>query len=590
MHEKTSCLAGGANRRHARKEQNRGARRGTPWHALCRGRVPLGFCAVVLSVLAAGAVRAGEEDDLLDRERRADRTVPERVEGAVVPWGEGGTDPKGLGEAVALDRATPEGMRAMKRCAAGRKGYVVWESRRPSGTEILKYRIWKRNLDGTGLAMISGYAERGGYSHIAPRVSPDGRYVVFAGKAWNGYKDKRVRNLHGGEYAASPFDAWIVEMDPETLQPVGVRELTDLRGRVGGAGEDHVFEWKDAETLYVPLLKQSAVYEVNARTGDIGRKVVSIRGEKTVGPGGAYVLCAQGGGAGYAPIERDEQGNARVGRFRKLGGCQANISVDNDLVLWVRRPGNLSVLDLDTGKSRNMRKVRDALPRPHNYIYFPALVRDMSYIVLAGGDEHSHAYADYEIFLVPWDKEANTSMGPPVRYTFNDRNAYKGVDRQAGHVMDRWPHAWVYNPRFSSVRMPADPTSGVRGDGAAPKVGADAVTATVVATIARRSTPLEVAEVAPYTEALVCTEYEVEKVVDGTFEKGRILTVQLAMSDGKQLAPATFREGDTYRLTLGGWEAQPHYHSHPMAQDILDLGNLDAELYFIFEATKMDEP
>lgn len=692
--------------------------------------------------------------------------VPRREEGAAVLWGDGVSAPKGLPENAVANRATPAAMEAMKKCADDRKGYVVWESRRPSGTQTLKYRIWKRNLNGMGLAMISGQPERGDYSHIAPRVSPDGRYVVFAGRAWNGYKDPRVRTLYGGEYAAGPFDAWIVEMDTQTLEPIRVRELTELRGRVGGAGEDHIFEWKDTQTLYVLLQKKSAVYEVNVRTGKIGKKVVKVEGEKTVGPGGEYVLCAQGGGAGYGRIVDDNPG-PRVKDFKKLGGCQANISVDNDFVLWVHRPGSMSILNIETCKRRVLNGIKGALPHGNNYIYFPALVRDMSYLVLAGGDMHSHAFADYEIFLVPWDKEANKRTGPPVRYSFNHRDAYKGVDKKAGHVMDRWPHAWAHNPRFAPPAerqefRAADPLKELETDHLAGEIeklregpslqgvyealkgydsdnpekvkearrivkhldrwagraldhareaetenpvralelygkvrrlyeglpsgkaarqrmaelqedegfagelkawsrleklrevagsfrvpdGAKAscedsafaakneaeikrfreilsglqkdypntrgmlegrslaqrygvpvpaaeadkadVKATVIATITRISKPLKAEQVAPYTEALICTEYEVKKVIEGQIKKGRILTAQLAMSDGEQLLPASFKVGETYRLKLGDWDDQPHYHSHPMAQDIFNFENPDAKLHFILEATPVD--
>ena len=49
-----------------------------------------------------------------------------------------------LGAASVLaDRAGPNDIARMREFAAGHAGYVVWESRRPSGTQELKYRIWK---------------------------------------------------------------------------------------------------------------------------------------------------------------------------------------------------------------------------------------------------------------------------------------------------------------------------------------------------------------------------------------------------------------------------------------------------------------
>ena len=114
------------------------------------------------------------------------------------------------------DGATPADVGRMRDLAAGRRGYVVWESRRPSGTLNLKYRVWKRNLDGSGLAMISGAPGEPNYAHLGPRISPDGRHVVFAGSRWNSARDPGTKTLWDDEYVAAPFDAWVIDVDPVT--------------------------------------------------------------------------------------------------------------------------------------------------------------------------------------------------------------------------------------------------------------------------------------------------------------------------------------------------------------------------------------
>lgn len=564
--------------------------------------------------------------------------------------GQGGTS------AFVRDRASDEALAEMKQCAAGRKGYVVWESRRPSGSPALKYRIWKRNLDGSGLAMISGRPHVGGYSHLGPKISPDGRYVVFAGIRWKGGQDKQARTILGADYVAGPWDAWVVEIDPDTLKGGKPRELTELRGRVGGAGEDHFFEWKDAATIYVYIKERSAVHEVDVRTGRIGKLAARVHSEKIVSSGGKYIFRSQGGGAGYAPIVIGKDGKPTEGPFFKTGGCQSNISSDDTLFLWASRPGQISSLDLRNNHRRVLTLVEQTIPANYNYMYFPAIAQDMSYIAVGGGDEHSHSYADYEIFLVHWGRDKHRPLSAPVRYTFNDRAAYPGADPKAGHALDRWPSVWAHNPDFvkaapalkvtmasneaddagarnlladlekivAAFENPAgaeancdDPAFAAANDSgihaflagfaalqdqypnsramldarslalryAVPvppvQVASEKVLAKIRATVVRTSPVPKVKDIAPYTEALVCAEYEVNKVLSGEMSGDSLFAYKVAMSDGKILPAGKFKKGDTVTLDLGTWEDQHHYHSHPLSDDISDL---DVEPYFVLRA------
>jgi hypothetical protein len=212
------------------------------------------------------------------------------------------------------DGATAADLEAMRAFAAGRRGFVVWESRRPSGTRNLKYRVWKRNLDGSGLAMISGAPGEANYAHLGPRISPDGHRIVFAGKRWNSSRDPATTTLWDDSYATAPFDAWIIEVDPVTLATGEPRELIALRGRVGTAGEDHVFEWKDADTLLVSIPDGHGVFEYDVRTDALGQKLVGdVPFEAQVSPGGRFVFSSAGAGARAGP----RSWRARTARTRR---------------------------------------------------------------------------------------------------------------------------------------------------------------------------------------------------------------------------------------------------------------------------------
>ena len=355
-----------------------------------------------------------------------------------------------------VDRASKKARKAMAAFANGRKGYAVWESRRPSGTDNLKYRIWKRNLDGTGLSMISGGADLTNYAHLGPRVSPDGRHVVFAGKRWNSQYDRTTRTIFNGCYAVAPFDVWVVPIDASTLKAGKPRELKELRGRAGTSFEDHFFEWKNNETVYVSIPRQQGIFEVNIKTGRIGRQVVSgVRRQVILSPSGKILIS----GGQFAPTKPAGSGPAVAGTFKTLrpGGCQVRISGEDNWLVWMHHGsggGNRAVRELSkynvkTGAGNPLLTIIPSLPPGHNYLYFPSLSRDMTILTICGSDGHSHAHADYEVFLFPWNPKTCEPTGKPVRYSFNDRGMYPGVRKSAGHSMDRWPDVWVYNPKFA---------------------------------------------------------------------------------------------------------------------------------------------
>ncbi len=666
------------------------------------------------------------------------------------------------------DHAGEADRKAMREFADGRTGLVVWESRRPTGTDARKYRIWKRNLDGSGLDMISGTPNEDGYAHIGPRISPDGRHVVFAGKAWNSSYDDNVRTLFNGQYAAPPFDAWIVEIDPETLEAGAPRELKALRGRVGCAGEDHVFEWRDNRTLLVNLPEEGGVFGFDIFSERIGRKLMHCgRQNLILSPSANYAICAQGGGAGYRRVKREGGEIPAVQGVNKLSGCQVSISARDDWLVWMEKPSQLSRLNLRTKERSGLPQVKKRLPKGHNYVYFPSLSRDMTLLAIGGSDMHSHGYGDYEIFLFPWDPEQCKPAGNPVRYCFNDREQYPNADKKGGHALDRWPDVWVRNPEFAEAhadafgaarissypnvslevlntdtqtleendevaqavrqleeytqsmqdpersaqsmqelkrfdkwaqrvldrakelenvsppealnlyKMIAEAFRGRQAGKAAekrllelrdneafiheteawngyrqirklagefetpdeakalasdpvfaqknskalsrirsifkrlqseypstratlesrslihrydievdmPTAADQRVEAVIEGTLIRRSKPKSVDEIAPYTEALMTNEYQVDKVRSGELDADRIVAVHLAMREGELLPPARLKEGAKVRLKLGLWSAQNNYQSHPLADDI---ETVDATYYFVLDSKRLE--
>lgn len=386
---------------------------------------------------------------------------------------------------IAGDRASRSDIAKMADFAAGRTGYVVWESRRPSGTQELKYRIWKRNLDGTGLAMVSGQRHRRGYAHLGPRISPDGRRVIYAGRHWNsGERRGGAQALLGGAYVAGPFDAWIVEVDPVTGEPGQPRELVAVRGLLGSAGADRFFVWKDCRTVYVNIPSQEGIFEFDVVSGNILRKVVEgVDGQFLLSASGKWLFRGVPGGVAVVSLV-DTLTAQKPGKARPLPGCQGVMASADDVLIWMRSPGRASTLDLRTGEAATPRtlSLRESTRRvygPYHYGYFPSLSRDGG-IVACGVSRfppsatgaksyqcwlrHSHKSADYEIFLYALDKGTGNVTGPPVRYSFNDHSMYPSLMRgdvpeselRRGQVLDRFPDVWTDSPAANSSDNAAD--------------------------------------------------------------------------------------------------------------------------------------
>jgi hypothetical protein len=385
-----------------------------------------------------------------------------------------------------IDASTRADRRRMQAFARGRKGFVVWESRRPSGTTELKYRIWKRNLDGSGLSLISGQPYRNGYSHFGARVSPDGRFIVFAAAYWDLCSNgPRHRSLYDGAYIAAPYDAWIVELDPQTFRAGAPRELVSLRGLVGTAGQNRIFEWKDGRTLLVNVPSHNAIYEVDVIDDRIGRRVLGgISGEANLSPCGGFLFCAAPGGVSFRPV-RHTAAESSLGAAAPIPGCQATISAGGDALVWMITSGQVGVYDLIGHRTptdprqpgRNLRlhdAIRAAAP-PYHHCYFPALGRS-GHVLACGASRfpprvdaspgrkrwlrQSHCGADYEIFLIDFDPGTLEVRGPAVRYSFNTHEMYPHLFRAAdldhalrlGHALDRWPDVWI---RYRRDAMPA---------------------------------------------------------------------------------------------------------------------------------------
>lgn len=113
-----------------------------------------------------------------------------------------------------------------------------------------------------------------------------------------------------------------------------------------------------------------------------------------------------------------------------------------------------------------------------------------------------------------------------------------------------------------------------------------AAIATVEAVAVRTSAVPGAKDLAAYTEALVCHEYRVERVISGAFPAKRLVAIEMALSKLKPLPAAGVRPGQRRILTIALWEAWRAEKSYPVGDDIDEV---DETIHYVIEA-KPAEP
>jgi hypothetical protein len=286
-------------------------------------------------------------------------------------------------------------------------GEIVWESNRTG-----QWEIYGMNADGTGARQLThlgkGSDPRAYDSYLRPRISPDGKTVLFA---------------YGQQHA--PVEVWIVPS-----QGGEARKLT-----VGSP-----LNWgPDGKGIF--FLRDSQVWRYDMATGEEARvhpakMPVDGRSGDTVGTVRADLKAAV-----FRAPRSNEYFSLDEGKtIKKMGGCEPRISADGRYVYWVQGPQDFRVWDTVTNEEHELLGTPDN--HPHDYTYFPTVSADGRWLLCgASPGEHSHSTSDYEILLQ--ELQNWRPVGKPVRLTFNPQT-------------DRWPYLYVA-PAGTAAALPDGP-------------------------------------------------------------------------------------------------------------------------------------
>lgn len=276
-------------------------------------------------------------------------------------------------------------------------GQIVWESNRTGHWEL-----YTMNADGTGARQLTHLAEGRGpvtyTSYLRPRLSPDGKMVLFA----YGRRD-------------APPEVWLVSAGGGNA-----RKLTD----------GNPLNWTtDGRALL--FVHDSHIWRHELATGEeslVHPVKVPADGAKASMVGAVRADLKAGV---FRTSRKNEYFLLDEGKTVKTtGGCEPGFSADGRYMYWVQGPKDFRIWDIAHDQEDQLLGTPPV--EPYNYTYCPVISADNRWLLYgASPGEHSHDTGDYEIYLQELSDLKPT--GNPVRLTFNRRT-------------DRWASLFLAPP------------------------------------------------------------------------------------------------------------------------------------------------
>lgn len=415
-----------------------------------------------------------------------------------------------------------------KRLAEPGKGFVVWESNRTGA-----FRIWRRNLDGSGLRQIS--PDEKGRWHYCAHVSPDGKKLVYMSFPANMWQDGWAPSPKGRKDALHLINA---DGSGDHVLVDNARTYQEHRAAI----------WHgDDELVYIDA--KGFTQKMNVKTGQ--KRPLTREGQDYFGwlinPTKTFATSR----TIWITFSPYDARTRTVTPATIYGGCQPYFSRDGVWGLYVGGSGGpLNRVHLATGKASPILRRNDPrMPPARRYVYTPMLSssgRLFAFGAAPGRASERSPGSDYDVFVAACDPKTLELIGKPARYTFDKGN-------------DRFPDAFLA-PRGPAVvaTAPNRPTDPKRHPGilAARKVVAKFQVKAKLLARARIPTP---EALAPRREVLVVCEYQTAPL-PGDYQPPptRFRVARWARLDGPDAALER-KKGRTYTLILERFEDNPQF-------------------------------
>ncbi|HEY3963436.1 MAG TPA: LamG-like jellyroll fold domain-containing protein [Planctomycetaceae bacterium] len=302
----------------------------------------------------------------------------------------------------AADEPDEESRAGWRKMAEYGTGFVTWESSRTG-----RWRIWRRNLDGTNLRQLS--PDEKDRNHFCPHVAPDGTRLVFLSCPAGQDVNKGGHALH------------LISADGS-----GDRVIIPSARGYGG---DRAVIWFDKQR-FAYIDGNGITQEFDLESGK--NRPVTTTGQKE---GGLLVNAARTAiTIGYPPtFSIFDSATAHVTPQAALGGCEPYFSHDGRWGFWMGGAGGpINRIELATRQISHILNKDDArMPKARAYLYFPMVSRDGQFLTFAASpNQHDHDKSDYDVFVARLNPQTLEILDRPVRYTFDP-------------ATDRYPDVYV---------------------------------------------------------------------------------------------------------------------------------------------------
>ncbi len=453
-------------------------------------------------------------------------------------------DAQGRGDEPNGRKREASGTAGELRSLTGARTRVVWTQDIADGTDILSagdrlVLMGYDTDDGLGerpiLATPANYAK--------PMITPSGNRVVFSDHQqksafvlnWDG---SGLRRLADGFALA----AWI---DPETKI-------------------EWVYMGTDEAPTRAPSYRNVTRYQIDRP--DVKELVWD---KKPVNPN-SFQLSADGRLAGgLFPWPRAGVAELPNGSWRRLGrGCWTALAGGSSSLFWYFDGAhrNLTMVDIERDERWQV-NINNAPGIEGFEIYHPRWSNHPRFLAMTGpytvGDDANKVRGggeQVEIYLGRFAADF-ASVEKWVRVTSNGR-------------ADFYPDAWI-DP---AEQPAADVVRDVSRRSESPSTTEAPSDRLVVEARVASSAPIPTPEsVLPYRRALLVNEYEVVRVLAGTYEEEKLLVAHWVIRDGQVLGTAVREQGAIVRMTLEAYDEHEELEGERL---VMDSDAFDLRLYY----------
>jgi len=261
------------------------------------------------------------------------------------------------------------------------------------------------------------------------------------------------------------------------------------------------------------------------------------------------------------------------GELHRLGrGCWTALAGGHDPLFWIFDGAHRNLTIVPSADREQRWEVRiNSAPAIESYeVYHPRWANHPRFLAITGpytvGTEANKIRGGGEQVEIHLGRFAEdfSAVERWVQVSHNER-------------ADFYPDVWIDPSELPSDVMSTSAPHRPARRAAAPEQDRLVVEARLVG-VAALPTP---ESIAPYRQALLVHEYEIVRVLEGSYDKNRILAAHWVIRDGTVLESAAREQGGVYRMTLEPYDEHEELEGERL---VMDSDAFDLRLYYDLES------